>query len=185
MGPIYKTRIFGKKVPILAAPRTCTSPNAKGTTYDKSEFFLQNLYGITEVKKMSKIYVRMSTTNIHLFQFDCRYIRTCTNHKPTKISNTTNTILLPYQEKNSNWVAILSTIKSTARDETIRCSSKWFISTHPPHTNSKSGVDQSQVRNLHTTHSCPLKKLILKFSYRKKIHVSVQVASKIKHVVTK
>ena len=62
-----------------------------------------------KVERVSKIWVRMSTTNISLLQFrisssenedvdfECRYIRTHTKEKPCKISDITLAILPFYQ----------------------------------------------------------------------------------------
>ena len=61
--------------------------------------------------------------------FECQYNRTHTKDKPSKINKTTFTILPSYQEKYSNWMAILSTLESSTLDEIIKCTSKWFILT--------------------------------------------------------
>ena len=84
---------------------------------------------------LNKILVKMSTTNIHLLQFklvtcnnhdnadfECRYIRTRTEEKPSKISSITFAIL-PFA------IPSRPTFESTSLDETIRCASKWFILT--------------------------------------------------------
>ena len=75
-----------------------------------------------QVKRVSKIWVRMSTTDINLLQFKIwiRYIKINTKEKPSKIFKITFAILPFYQKKYSNWMVILSTLESTTLDETIR-----------------------------------------------------------------
>ena len=74
------------------------------TIYDKLIFFCKIVKAM-KVKRVSKIWVKMSIINIHLLNskfevicknedFECRYIRTHTKEKPSKISNITFAILL-------------------------------------------------------------------------------------------
>ena len=114
---------------------------------------------------MRKIWVGMSTTNIHSFQFkiksylqnaefDWQCIGTHTEEKPSKISNITFAILslshksnltkLPYWVLWSLYIFL---------HETIRCASKLFILTQK---NAKFIDRESQVCYLRITHSFAL-----------------------------
>ena len=77
-----------------------------------------------KVKRVSKIWFRMLTTEYSYFE--CRCIRTHTEEKPSKIYNITFAILTFYQKKKS-WMIILSTMESIYLDESIKCASRWFI----------------------------------------------------------
>ena len=99
---------------------------------------------------VSKIWVGMSTINIHLLQFKiqshlqkCRYIRNHSEEKCLELLALHSSFcpiiinIIPYQKghlvkfssKYFNYTAILSTLETTSRDETIRSASKWFIQT--------------------------------------------------------
>ena len=115
------------------------------TIYDKLIFFCK-ISKAKKVNRMRKIWVRISTTNIYYFIYS-----KIQNLKSLVKSQTLNadtsglipkrrnclkylTLHLPFcppfrKKKYSNWMALLSTLKSTALDETIKCASKWFILT--------------------------------------------------------
>ena len=86
-------------------------------THTKKKPLTTNQYFFAiKVRRVSKLWVRMSTTNIHLLKFkvtcknmdfECRCIRTHTKEKPSHISNITSAILPFLSVKCSNWMVIL------------------------------------------------------------------------------
>ena len=112
--------------------------HTKKKPFTTNWFFFSKIVKVMKVKRVSKIWARMCTTNIHLLQF--KFISHLlkrglwmpvhqdsygTKEKPSKITNITFVILPFYQKTYSNLMAILSTFESTTLDETIICDSKW------------------------------------------------------------
>ena len=82
----------------------------------------------------------MSTTDIHLLHYKIQsHLQKCRlwmpgnigTHTKEKQSNISNITFCLFSHRNTfNWIATLSTLESTSLDETISCTSKWFILTH-------------------------------------------------------
>ena len=96
--------------------------HTKRETITKKLMFFIKLVKAMKVKRVSKILECLLLKFIYFnskfhatcenVDFECQYIRTHTKDKPSKINKTTFAILPSYQEKYSNWMAILSTLES-------------------------------------------------------------------------
>ena len=106
----------------------------KETIYDKLMFLAKLVRRRKSEQNLSKnVYYKYSFTPVQNWkslvkneEFECRYIRTQTKKKPSKISDITFAILPFYKKTYSNWTAIVITLEPTTLDETIRCALKWF-----------------------------------------------------------
>ena len=84
--------------------------NCNNSGLENCSFHIHKAMKDKHVKRVTKICVRKSTTNIHSkckvtcknVDFECRYIRTYTKEKPPKMSNITFAILPFYQKKHLN-----------------------------------------------------------------------------------
>ena len=113
---------------------------------------------------VSKTWVGMSATNIHLPQFKYQsYLHRWgfwmsvyhnSYRRKTVLTLHSPFCLLMRKKKYSNWMAILSTLESTSLDDTIRCALKWFILSQ---REQNIELGQSQLFYSHTIHSSSLK----------------------------
>ena len=124
-----------------------------------------------KVIRLSKFLVRMSTTSFTPMQNLKSFVRTRTLSAGTwllpkrdrpKFLTLHSPFCLLIIKKYWNWMAILSTLKSTSLDETNKCALKWFIVTLK--TSSVGKSQACEVCNLRTTHTSILK-LMLNYLY--------------------